>query len=126
MKKHRKIWLLDAVWEDLLNAVTEEADWHNFVKNEGKTLGKGPTLLAKCLNEVKEMREFGASAIEAIRNACLELDARKHQDLDQSFLPLCCAKHRTPTTYPRNNPTQANRPQEENMETVRGKPRVRL
>ena len=93
MKPHVWIWLLDAVWADILNAVTEEADWFNFINNTGKTIGRGPTLLAKCLNEIREMREFGASAIEAIRTACLQPDIDKHKDPDRHFLATSRAKH---------------------------------
>ena len=61
MKKNHRIWILDALWEDILHAIVEEADWLNFMKNKGKVLRRGPTLLAKRLNEVKAMQEFGAS-----------------------------------------------------------------
>ena len=106
MKPHNRIWLLDAMWEDILHAIVEEADWLNFTKNKGKVLGWGPTLFAKRLNEVKAMLEFGASAIEAIRSACLEPDIEKHFNSDRQFLPAACAKHRVPSSYPKNNPTQ--------------------
>ena len=39
MKPHNRIWLLDAMWEDILHAIVEEADWLNFTKNKGKVLG---------------------------------------------------------------------------------------
>ena len=52
------------------------------------------------------MHEFGASAIEAIRSACLEPDIEKHFNSDRQFLPAACAKHRVPSSYPKNNPTQ--------------------
>ena len=66
MKKHHRIWLLDTMWEDVLHAIVEEADWVNFICNKGKVIGWGPTLLVKCLNKVRAMWEFGTSAIEAI------------------------------------------------------------
>ena len=52
------------------------------------------------------MREFGASAIEAIRSACLEPDIEKHFNSDRQFLPAAHAKHRVPSSYLKNNPTQ--------------------
>ena len=52
------------------------------------------------------MHEFGVSAIEAIRSACLEPDIEKHFNSDRQFLPAACAKHRVPSSYPKNNPTQ--------------------
>ena len=110
MKPHRLIWLLDTLWEDILNAVTEEADWFNFINNTAKTIGHGPTLLAKRLNEVREMREVGASAIEAIRSACLQPDIDKHRDPAGNFLATSRAKHQTPMTFPKNNPTQSSAP----------------
>ena len=105
MKKHHRIWLLDAMWEDVLHAIVE-ADWVNFIPNKGKVIGQGPTLLAKCLNEVRAMWEFGTSAIEAIRSACLLPDIEKHFSQDKNFLPAAWAKHRVPGSYPKNNPTQ--------------------
>ena len=52
------------------------------------------------------MCEFGASAIEAIRSACLEPDIEKHFNSDRQFLPAAHAKHTVPSSYPKNNPTQ--------------------
>ena len=52
------------------------------------------------------MHEFGASAIEAIRSACLEPDIEKHFNSDRQFLPAAHAKHRVPSSYLKNNPTQ--------------------
>ena len=106
MKKHHRIWLLDAMWEDVLHAIVEEADWVNFIRNKGKVIGRGLTLLAKCLNKVRAMREFGASAIEGIQSACLLPDIEKHFSQDKNFLPAAQAKHRVPGSYPKNNPTQ--------------------
>ena len=106
MKKNHRIWTLDALWEDILHAIVEEADWLNFTKNKGKVLGRGPTLLVRRLNEVKAMHEFDASAIEAIRAACLLPDVEKHFNPDKHFIPSAHAKHRVPSSYPKNNPTQ--------------------
>ena len=52
------------------------------------------------------MHEFGASAIEAIRAACLEPDIEKHFNSDRQFLPAARAKHRVPSSYPKNSPIQ--------------------
>ena len=52
------------------------------------------------------MHEFDASAIEAIRSACLEPDKEKHFNSDRQFLPAAHAKHRVPSSYPKNNTTQ--------------------
>ena len=46
MKKNVRVWLISALWEDVINSVTEYAEWTNFVENKGKTVGKGPTVLA--------------------------------------------------------------------------------
>ena len=47
MKKARHIGLMDAIFEDILNAMNEEAEWLAFVQNKGKSIDKGPTVLAK-------------------------------------------------------------------------------
>ena len=54
------------------------------------------------------MREFGTSAIEAIRNACLQPDIDKHKDPAQHFLLTSHAKHRIPSSFPLNNLTQSS------------------
>ena len=106
MKKHIRIWLIGAVWEDILNAVSEESDWLNFVNNSGKTIGKGPTLLAKRLKERRQMRQFTESAIDAFHQGRVEADVDKHRDPDKFFLGSTSAKHKVPRSFSRKNPTQ--------------------
>ena len=44
-EKARHIGLMDAVFEDILNAMNEEAEWLAFVQNKGKSIGKGQQYL---------------------------------------------------------------------------------
>ena len=106
MKKHVRIWLIGAVWEDILNAVCEQCEWINFVENTGKTVGRGPTLLAKRLKERRQMSAFTQSAVDAFRQGRLEADIEKHNDPDKYFMPSRSAKHRVPKSFSDTNPTQ--------------------
>ena len=106
MKRRRRIILIDAVFEDILSAINEEAEWVAFVENKGKSIGKGPTLLAKRLKERKELREYSNSIIDAFRQQRLEADVLKHSHPDKMFIPSATAKHRVPKSYSKTNPTQ--------------------
>ena len=106
MKRRRRINLIDAVFEDILSAINEEAEWVAFVENKGKLIGKGPTLLAKRLKERKELREYSNSIIDAFRQQRLEADVLKHSHPDKMFIPSATAKHRVPKSYSKTNPTQ--------------------
>ena len=43
MKKNWKVWLSVAAAEDIANMIVQENIYLSFIKNEGKTIGKGPT-----------------------------------------------------------------------------------
>ena len=70
MKKARCIGLMDAIFEDILNAMNEEAIWLAFVQNKGKSIGKGPPVLVKRLKECKELHAYAQSIIDAFRQQC--------------------------------------------------------
>ena len=106
MKKNVRIWLISAVWEDVINACSEYAEWMNFVENRGKTIGKGPTVLSKKLKERRQMRSLADSIIDALKQGRIDADFLKHWDKDKHFIGSSSAKHRVPHSYPKNNPTQ--------------------
>ena len=45
MKKHVHIWLISALWEDVISAIGEHAEWKNYVANTGVMTGKGLTVI---------------------------------------------------------------------------------
>ena len=106
MKKHVRIWLISALWEDVINAVGEHAEWKNFVNNTGVMTGKGPTVLSHKLKERKQMRDLADSIIEALRTGRVDADFFKHRQPERYFIGSAAAKHRVPRNYPAGNPTQ--------------------
>ena len=97
---------MDAVFEDIINAFNEEAEWAAFVRNTGKSLSKGPTVLAKRLKECRELHAQANSIINAFHQGCLDADIMKHTDPDRYFIASKSAKHRVPKSFPQNNPMQ--------------------
>ena len=106
MKRKMRIGLMDAVIEDILTVFNEEAEWAAFVNNTGKSIGKGPTVLAKRLKERRELRAQAQSFIDAFRQGRLDADIVKHTDPDRYFIASKGAKHRVPRCFPQKNPTQ--------------------
>ena len=66
MKKNRKVWLSVAAAEDIADMIVQENIYLSFIKNEGKTIGKGPTAFTKKMNERKAERlcRFSCGIIE--------------------------------------------------------------
>ena len=106
MKKNVQIWLISALWEDIINACAEHAEWLNFIENKGKSIGKGPNLLTNKLKERRQMRNFADSIIDALKQGRLDADLEKHNNLDRYFVGSASAKHRVPRTFSDRNPTQ--------------------
>ena len=106
MKRHICIGLMDALFTDIIHAINERIEWIAFVKNTGKSIGKGPTVLAKRLKECKEIREYAQSIIDALQQGRLLPDMEKHSNPDRYFMGSAMSKHRVPNTYPVNNPMQ--------------------
>ena len=63
---NKRVWLVTADLEDVASAIIEHNQYIAFVNNEGKTVGKGPTLLSKKLDEHNQMRAYTNSAVDAI------------------------------------------------------------
>ena len=99
MKKARRIRLMDVVFEDILNAMNEEAEWLAFIQNKGKSIGKGPTVLVKQLKERKELCAYAQSIIDTFRQQHLDVDIAKHSHPDRHFLASTAAKHRVPKNF---------------------------
>ena len=97
---------MDAVFEDIINAFNEEAEWAAFVSNTDKSLGKVPTVLAKRLKECRELRAQANSIIDVFHQGHLDADIMKHTDPDRYFITSKSAKHRVPKSFLQNNPMQ--------------------
>ena len=59
--KHVRIWLIAALWEDVINSCCE---WLNFIKNKEVCIGKGPNVLMLKLKERRRMRQFADGIID--------------------------------------------------------------
>ena len=76
------------------------------MNNEGKTMGKGPTLLSKKLVEHNQMRAFTNSAVDAILTGDVTQEIDIDLEEDAMFIPRKSAKHRVPKKFSTKNPTQ--------------------
>ena len=106
MKKHTRIWLIAALWEDVINACSEHADWLNFVENKGVSIGKGPNALTRKLKERRQMRKFADGIIDTLRQGRIDADLEKHTDPDKYFIGSSASKHHVPRTFSKSNPMQ--------------------
>ena len=99
MKKNRKVWLSVAAAEDIADMIVQENIYLSFIKNEGKTIGKGPTAYTKKMNERKAERCYVDSVVESLRMTDMMDEVEKHKDQDAMFVPSCKAKHRIPKIF---------------------------
>ena len=76
------------------------------MNNEGKTVGKGPTLLSKKLDERNQMRAFTNSPVDAILTGDVTQEINIDLEEDAMFIPRKSAKHRVPKKFSTKNPTQ--------------------
>ena len=94
MKKNRKVWLSVAAAEDIADMIVQENIYFSFIKNEGKTIGKGPTAFTKKMNERKAERHYVETVVESLRRTNMMDEVEKHKDPDAMFVPSHKAKHR--------------------------------
>ena len=106
MKKNRKVWLSVAAAEDIADMIVQENIYLSFIKNEGKTIGKGPTAFTKKMNERKAERHYVDSVVESLRTTDMMDEAEKHKNPDAMFVPSRKAKHRIPKIFSTKNPLQ--------------------
>ena len=95
--------------EDVASAIIEHNQYISFVNNEGKTVGKGPTLLSKKLDEHNQMRAFTNSAVDAILTGDVTQEINIDLEEDAMFIPHNSAKYRVPKKFSTKNPTQKDR-----------------
>ena len=108
MKKNIHIWLISALWEDVVSAVAEHAEWKNFVSNTGIMTGKGPSVLSHKLKERKQMHDLADSIIDALKQGRVDSDFFKHRQLEKYFIAPAAVKHHVPRSYQISNPTQGS------------------
>ena len=103
MNKNRSVWLSVAAAEDIANMIIQENIYLSFIKNEGKTIGKGPTAYTKKMNERKAERCYVDSVVESLRMTDMMDEVEKHRDLDAMFVPSHKAKHCIPKIFSTKN-----------------------
>ena len=106
MKKHVRIWLISALWEDVISAIGKHAKWKNYVANTGVMTGKGLTVISQKLSQQKEMQDLADSIIDAIKQGRVDADFFKHRQPEKYFIGSTAATHRIPCAYPPLNPMQ--------------------
>ena len=116
MKKNICIWLISALWEDVVSAVAEHAEWKNFVSNTGVMTGKGPSVLSHKLKVRKQMHDLADSIIDALKQGRVDSDFFKHHQPEKYFIASAAAKHHVPRSYPISNPTQGSVTAQRNKE----------
>ena len=79
------------------------------MNNEGKTVGKGPTLLSKKLDERNQMRAFINSAVDAVLTGDVTQEINIDLEEDAMFIPRKSSKHQVPKKFSTKNPTQKDR-----------------
>ena len=99
MKKNRKVWLSVAAAEDIADMIVQENIYLSFIKNEGKTIGRGPTAFTKKMNERKAERRYVDSVVESLRTTNMMDEVEKHKDPDAMFVPSRKVKHRIPKIF---------------------------
>ena len=106
MKKHVRIWLIAALWEVVINACSEYAEWLNFIENKGVCIAKGPNVLTLKLKERRQMRQLADGIIDSLHQGQIDADLEKHSQPEKYFVGSSAAKHHVPCSFPKSNPTQ--------------------
>ena len=106
LRHNKHVWLVTAALEDVASAIIEHNQYISFVNNEGKTVGKGPTLLSKKLDECNQMRAFTNSAVDAILTGDVTQEINIDLEEDAMFIPRKSAKHRVQKKFSTKNQTQ--------------------
>ena len=92
LRRNKRVWLVTAALEDVASAIIEHNQYIAFVNNEGKTVGKGPTLLSKKLDERNQMRAYTNSAVDAILTGDETKEINIDLEEDAMFIPHKSAK----------------------------------
>ena len=92
MKRHRPMWLSQAVNDDCIHFLIQEANYNKFLNNSDKVRGKGPMQFDRDQNDQNAEKKFISSAIESICTGSFFHDQEEFASPDVSFK----AKHRAP------------------------------
>ena len=103
------MWLVTAAIEDVASAIIEHNQYISFVNNQGKTVGRGPTVLSKKLDERNKMRAYTNSAVDALLTGDVMQEINIDLEEDAMFIPRKSAKHRVLKVFATNNPTEKDR-----------------
>ena len=109
MKKNQKVWLSVVAAEDIANMIVQENIYLSFIKNEGKTIGKGPIAYTKKMNGRKAERHYVNSVVESLRMTDMTDEVEKHTDPDAMFMLSHKAKHHIPKIFLTKNPLERDK-----------------
>ena len=96
MKRHCPMWLSQAVNDDCIHFLIQDANYNKFLNNSDKVRGKGPTQFDRDEKDRNAEKKYISSAIESIRTGSFFDDEEEFLSPDVSFRPSCKAKHRAP------------------------------
>ena len=106
LRRNKRVWLVTAAIEDVASAIIEHNQYISFVNNQGKTVGRGPTVLSKKLDERNKMRAYTNSAVDALLTGDVTQEINIDLEEDAMFIPRKSAKHRVPKVFATKNPTE--------------------
>ena len=67
MKRHHPMWLSQAVNDDCIHFLIQDANYNKFLNNSDKIRGKGPTQFDRDEKDRNAEKKYISSAIESIR-----------------------------------------------------------
>ena len=118
LRQNKRVWLVTAAIEDVASAIIEHNQYISFVNNQGKTVGRGLTVLSKKLDERNKMRAYTNSAVDALLTGDVTQEINIDLEEDAMFIPCKSAKHRVPKVFVTKNPTEKYRQPGEKRQRV--------
>ena len=109
LRRNKRVWLVTAAIEDVASAIIEHNQYISFVNNQGKTIGRGPTVLSKKLDKQNKMRAYTNSAVDALLTGDVTQAINIDLEEDAMFIPCKSAKHHVLKVFARKNPTEKDR-----------------
>jgi len=97
MRRDRKIWLSEAVKEDMVALAIQAAKYTKFIANHEKIIGRGPTLKQRTQREHAQERRFVDEVCDVILRG--DLTEEKTSENEEDFVPSVRAKHKAPSNF---------------------------
>ena len=106
MKTKRQLWLSYATYIDVCHMIMQDNEYVSFLKNKGKTVGRGPSTVRMQRKEIEAEDRFMEQALDALESGDIREQALQLESTDGQFIPSATAKHKAPKTFSTKNPLQ--------------------